>query len=135
MSIKLGQDYLDYAASGQDLLKEVKKKKTAKQAERVILWKFIKKVMPTYKFYKFHATVIEQLQRVIDGKCDRLILQVPPRHGKSLLASQLLPAAYLLAHPERYVGISSYSAELAEGFSRKARDFFTPCAGYNKLWH
>ena len=63
-----------------------------------MLWKFIKKVMPQYKFYKFHATVIEQLQRVIDGKCNRLILQVPPRHGKSFPASQLLPAAYLLAH-------------------------------------
>lgn len=129
MSTKLGADYLEYAASGQDLIKDVKKAKTAKQAERVILWKFIKKVMPQYKFYKFHATVIEQLQRVIDGKCDRLILQVPPRHGKSLLASQLLPAAYLLAYPERYVGISSYSAELAEGFSRKAREFFREGGG------
>ena len=129
MSTKLGNDFLEYAASGQDLLKEVKAKKSAKSAERVILWKFIKKVMPSYKFYKFHATVIEQLQRVIDGKCNRLILQVPPRHGKSLLASQLLPAAYLLAHPERYVGISSYSAELAEGFSRKARDYFRDGGG------
>ena len=129
MSTKLGNDFLDYAASGQDLLKEVKKKKTAKSADRVVLWKFIKKVFPNYKFYKFHATVIEQLQRVIDGKCNRLILQVPPRHGKSLLASQLLPAAYLLAHPGRYVGISSYSAELAEGFSRKARDYFKDGGG------
>ena len=67
MSTKLGNDFLEYAASGQDLLKEVKQKKSAKHAERVILWKFIKKVMPSYKFYKFHATVIEQLQRVIDG--------------------------------------------------------------------
>ena len=129
MSTKLGSDFLEYAASGQDLIKDVKKKKSEKSAERVILWKFIKKVMPSYKFYKFHATVIEQLQRVIDGKCNRLILQVPPRHGKSLLASQLLPAAYLLAHPERYVGISSYSAELAEGFSRKAREYFKDGGG------
>lgn len=129
MSTKLGADFLEYAASGQDLIKDVKKKKSEKNAERVILWKFIKKVMPSYKFYKFHATVIEQLQRVIDGKCNRLILQVPPRHGKSLLASQLLPAAYLLAHPDRYVGISSYSAELAEGFSRKAREYFKDGGG------
>ena len=129
MSTKLGNDYLEYAASGQDLLREVKKKKTTKTKDRVILWKFIKKVFPQYKFYKFHATVIEQLQRVIDGKCDRIILQVPPRHGKSLLASQLLPAAYLLAHPDRFVGISSYSAELAEGFSRKAREYFKDAGG------
>ena len=129
MSTKLGSDFLEYAASGQDLIRDVKKAKSSKNADRVILWKFIKKVFPNYKFYKFHATVIEQLQRVIDGKCNRLILQVPPRHGKSLLASQLLPAAYLLAHPDRYVGISSYSAELAEGFSRKARDYFKDGGG------
>ena len=129
MSTKLGKDFLEYSASGQKLIKEVKQKKMTKSADRVVLWKFIKKVFPNYKFYKFHATVIEQLQRVIDGKCNRLILQVPPRHGKSLLASQLLPAAYLLAHPERYVGISSYSAELAEGFSRKARDFYRDGGG------
>lgn len=131
MSAKLGKDYLSKAAQGQDLVKAVKAKKAERQAsgDRVVLWKFIRKVFPNYKFYKFHATVIEQLQRVLDGECNRLILQVPPRHGKSLLASQLLPAAYLLAHPDRYVGISSYSAELAEGFSRKARDYYREAGG------
>lgn len=129
MASKTGNDFLDYAASGQELIRDVKAKKTAKTAERVILWKFIQKVMPSYKFYKFHGEVIKQLQRVIDGKCTRLILQVPPRHGKSLLASQFLPAAYLLAHPNRFVGISSYSGELAEGFSRKARDNFKEGGG------
>ena len=129
MATKAGNDFLEYAASGQDLIKDVKAKKAAKHAERVVLWKFIQKVMPSYKFYRFHAEVIKQLQRVIDGKCNRLILQVPPRHGKSLLASQFLPAACLLAHPDRYVGISSYSSELAEGFSRKARDAFREAGG------
>lgn len=131
MAAKLGKDYLAKAASSQEIVQAVKQKKTKKLADgrRVVLWKFIKQVYPNYKFYKFHATVIEQLQRVIDGECSRLILQVPPRHGKSLLASQLLPAAYLLAHPDRFVGISSYSAELAEGFSRKARDFYRDGGG------
>ncbi|MGA1753806.1 MAG: terminase large subunit domain-containing protein, partial [Pontimonas sp.] len=131
MAQKLGKDYLQKAASGQDLVKAVKAKKAERQqnGNKVVLWKFIRQVFPNYKFYKFHATVIEQLQRVLDGECNRLILQVPPRHGKSLLASQLLPAAYLLAHPERFVGISSYSAELAEGFSRKARDYYREAGG------
>lgn len=130
MATKKGNDFLERAASGQGLVKEIKHKKAEKGPGReVVLWKFIRKVFPQYKFYKFHATAIDQLQQVIDGKCNRLILQVPPRHGKSLLASQLLPAAYLLAHPDRYVGISSYSAELAEGFSRKARDFFKEGGG------
>ena len=129
MAGKLGKDYLAKASAGQDLVKEVKRKKASRASKQVVFWKFIKQVFPNYKFYKFHATVIEQLQRVINGECNRLILQVPPRHGKSLLASQLLPAAYLLAHPDRFVGISSYSAELAEGFSRKARDYYKESGG------
>ena len=130
MAAKLGKDYLELAAKGQGLVKEVKQKKQDKgPGKDVVLWKFIRKVFPQYKFYKFHATLIEQLQKVINGECNRLILQVPPRHGKSLLASQLLPAAYLLAHPDRYVGITSYSAELAEGFSRKAREYFKEAGG------
>ena len=131
MAQKLGKDYLAKAAQGQDLVRAIKAKKAERQSngDKVILWKFIRKVFPQYKFYKFHATLIEQLQKVIDGECNRLILQVPPRHGKSLLASQLLPAAYLLAHPDRFVGISSYSSELAEGFSRKARDFYREGGG------
>ena len=130
MAAKLGKDYLELASKGQGLVKEVKAKKADRgPGKDIVLWKFIRKVYPQYKFYKFHATLIEQLQRVINGECNRLILQVPPRHGKSLLASQLLPAAYLLAHPERYVGITSYSAELAEGFSRKAREYFKTGGG------
>jgi len=131
MAQKLGKDYLAKAAQGQDLVKAVKASKAERQqnGNKVVLWKFIRKVFPQYKFYKFHATLIEQLQKVIDGECNRLILQVPPRHGKSLLASQLLPAAYLLAHPDRYVGISSYSSELAEGFSRKAREYYKEAGG------
>ncbi len=130
MSSKLGRDYLELASTGQDLVEAVKKKKARRgPGKDIIFWRFIKKVFPQYKFYRFHATVIKELQRVIDGDCKRLILQVPPRHGKSLLASQLLPAAYLLAHPDRYVGVSSYSAELAEGFSRKAREFFKEAGG------
>jgi len=130
MAGKLGRDYLELASQGQDLVRAVKDKKADKgPGKEVVFWKFIRKVMPQYKFYKFHATVIEQLQKVITGEITRLILQVPPRHGKSLLASQLLPAAYLLAHPERFVGISSYSAELAEGFSRKAREFYREAGG------
>lgn len=51
-----------------------------------------------------------------------------PTHN-SLLSSRLLPAAYLLAHPERYVAICSYSAELAEGFSREAREYYKSAGG------
>ena len=128
---KLGKDYLKKAASGQEMVKKLRAIKTQQQGtgHNIVFHKFIKEVYPSYKFYKVHAELTKQLQRIIDGKCRRLIIQIPPRSGKSLLSSRLLPAAYLLAHPDRYVGITSYSAELAEGFSRSARDMYRQAGG------
>lgn len=131
MAQKFGRDYLRRAGADQDMVKELRKIKTQKNdgGRKIVLHKFIKEVFPSYKFYRVHAELTKQLQRIIDGDSNRLIIQIPPRHGKSLLASRLLPAAYLLAHPDRFVGISSYSAELAEGFSRNAREMYKQAGG------
>lgn len=131
MSGKLGRDYLKKAASNQEMVKQLRKAKTQTKStgQKIVFHKFIKEVFPSYKFYRVHAELTKKLQAVIDGECTRLIIQIPPRHGKSLLASRLLPAAYLLNHPDRFVGITSYSAELAEGFSRNARDMYKQAGG------
>lgn len=131
MNIKKSTNYLERAASNRELVRELRKIKSEKReaSQKVIFHQFIKKYSPAYKFYRVHAELTKQLQRVIDGDCKRLIVQIPPRTGKSMLSSKLLPAAYLLAHPDRYVGISSYSAELAEGFSRAAREFYREAGG------
>src|SRR5262249_33744407 len=42
-----------------------------------------------------HRQIAEQLERVEHGEIDRLMLLVPPRHGKSELASRRFPAWYL----------------------------------------
>src|SRR5580704_11953978 len=58
----------------------------------------------TYRRYEtaaIHRQIAEQLERVERGEIDRLMLLVPPRHGKSELASRRLPAWYLGRHPER----------------------------------
>ena len=124
MAQKLGKDYLRRSAQNQAMLKALREKKlsTREKGDRVLLHKFIKEVYPNYKFYKFHATLIKQLQRIIDGECNRLILQVPPTNGKSLLSSVLLPAAYLQAHHDRYVGTSSYSTDIRQSLPRHARN-------------
>lgn len=128
---KVGDGFLGHAAGQLDLVRQARSIKSRAQAsgQSIILHRFIKQVMPKYRLYRFHAELIRQLQRVIDGDCKRLIISTHPRIGKSLLSSRILPAAYLLAHPERYVAICSYSAELAEGFSKEARDFYREGGG------
>ena len=131
MAKSIGDKYLDHVAGSIGLVSELKsaKAKAKQEGAEVIFHRFIREVYPGYQFYKFHAELVKQLQKVINGECIRLIVSTPPRHGKSLLSSKLLTAAYLLAHPDRYVAICSYSAELAEGFSRDAREFYRNFGG------
>lgn len=129
MANKKQADILRKAGGDLELAVALKRAKASGEGKILRLHEVAKKVYPTYKFYRLHATLIKELQKVIDDKNNRLIIQLPPRHGKSLLSSQLFPAAYLLTHPERNVGITSYSAELAQGFNRNAREMFRAAGG------
>jgi predicted phage terminase large subunit-like protein len=62
------------------------------------------------------------LQRVADGEIKRLMVFEPPRHGKSETVSRLFSAYFLHRYPHRWVGLSSYAADLAYTLSRNARD-------------
>lgn len=83
---------------------------------------FIRLVAPHVRFYRHVETLVDVLQRVADGEIQRLMIFMPPRHGKSELASRLFAAYYLYRHPERYVGLASYGASLAYTLSRSARE-------------
>ena len=69
-----------------------------------------------------HYQIAEKLEAVERGEIKRLILCVPPRHGKSELGSINFPAWYLGRHPFHEVIIASYSAELAQDFGYKTRN-------------
>ncbi|MDD4988735.1 MAG: phage terminase large subunit [Candidatus Izemoplasmatales bacterium] len=62
------------------------------------------------------------LEAVERGDIRRVIVTMPPRHGKSEVVSKHLPAWYLGLHPDREVILTSYSAELAQDHSRVARE-------------
>jgi predicted phage terminase large subunit-like protein len=50
-----------------------------------------------------------------------LLVSAPPRHGKSTLVSQYLPAWYLGSFPERRVILASYEADFAASWGAKTR--------------
>ena len=52
----------------------------------------------------------------------RLIINIPPRLGKSFLVSKYLPLWYLECAPERSVMVTSYGDTLAQEWGRKVRD-------------
>lgn len=90
---------------------------------------FVRKVRPQYQWYRHCEVLADALQQVADGTLKRLMVFMGPRHGKSELVSRLFPAYYLYHHLDHWVGLCSYSAELAYTLSRAARDNFTVGGG------
>lgn len=67
----------------------------------------------------------KQLALAAAGKMDRLMIFMPPRHGKSELASKYFPAWYLGLFPDRRVILVSSDGESAAGWGRKVRDIIS----------
>ncbi len=67
--------------------------------------------------------IIDKLEAVERGEIKRLMIFMPPRHGKTLTATQLFPAWYMGRHPDRSAVVGSYSQELADVFGRRVRNF------------
>lgn len=90
---------------------------------------FCVKANPKFRFYTHVDKLADVLEQVADGKIKRLMIFMPPRHGKSEEVSRLFSAYYLLKHPDRWVGLNSYAAELAETLSRAARENYLRAGG------
>lgn len=83
---------------------------------------FTEYTFPRYRTAPHHKQIAEQLERIERGEIDRLMLLVPPRHGKSELASKRFPAFYLGRHPQKQFLSVSATAELAADFGRDVRN-------------
>lgn len=69
-----------------------------------------------------HLEVLCQaLEDVEKRNCTRLVVEMPPRHGKSEVVSKGFPAWYLGKHPDHNIILASYGADLSEKFSRIVR--------------
>jgi predicted phage terminase large subunit-like protein len=83
---------------------------------------FVNEVWPTFISGRHHAKMAAAFERVANGECKRLIINMPPRHTKSEFASYLLPAWFLGKFPNKKIIQTSHTAELAVGFGRKVRN-------------
>jgi predicted phage terminase large subunit-like protein len=83
---------------------------------------FTEYTFPRYRTAGHHRVIAEQLERVERGEIDRLMLLVPPRHGKSELASKRLPAWFLGRQPHKQFLSVSATEGLASDFGREVRN-------------
>lgn len=71
----------------------------------------------------------ERIVDVATGRIPRLIVTMPPRHGKSELISRFTPAWFLGRFPDRKVILASYSDQFAAQWGRAARDVLEDVGG------
>lgn len=83
---------------------------------------FTQATFPRYTPAPHHRLIADALMQVERGEIDRLIITMPPRHGKSQLASIHFPAWYLGRNPDKRIIAASYAAGLAYRISRQARN-------------
>ncbi|WP_399559316.1 terminase large subunit domain-containing protein [Streptomyces chartreusis] len=70
-----------------------------------------------------HLDLIDRVFRdIARGHSRKVLITMPPRHGKSRRAARWAPLWFLSRHPDRRVMIASYSADLADDHGRWIRD-------------
>ncbi len=89
---------------------------------RMDLSAFAASVSPGFELAAHVEPLVSALEQVERGEIKRLLVAMPPRHGKSLLCSTLFPAWALGRDPRRLVIGASHSQELADVFGRRVRN-------------
>lgn len=96
-----------------------------REAARRRLMPFIKRFNPKYQAGWVHEDICRRLERfskaVAEQKSPRLMILMPPRHGKSEIASRNFPAWHLGQYPDHEFIACSYNLSLAMDFSRKVK--------------
>lgn len=69
-----------------------------------------------------HALLNRKLLDVAAGRCKRLMIFWPPRHGKSEFTSKYFPAWFEGRFPDKRIILTSYEADFASQWGGKVRD-------------
>lgn len=93
-------------------------KEVSKYLARLDFREFVQYTKPDYQFNWHHDLLIDYLQDFAEGKIKKLMVFMPPQHGKSELTSRRLPAYLLGIKPKLKLIGCSYSASLAASFNR-----------------
>lgn len=104
-----------------------------RKAARVNLLVYSRYMKPGLDIQPFHKVYYTILDLFAKGKIKKLIVTMPPQHGKSEGSSRELPSFVLGQNPDKKVVIGSYSTSFARDFNRDVQKLIdTP--QYNELF-
>lgn len=74
-----------------------------------------------WKPYRHSVLLNVYLTKLMRREITRLLITMPPQHGKSVTTSKHFPAAYLHRFPEHRIILTSYEADFAAGWGGEVR--------------
>ena len=77
-----------------------------------------------YQHFRHTELIAEHLQKIADGEQQNILIEMPPRHGKSMTVTETFPSFYLGKNPTKRVIATAYSDSLARKFGRMNRNKF-----------
>lgn len=89
-----------------------------KAASRNRLINFARYMQPDLALEPFHVVYYTLLDKFAHGEIKKMIVQMPPQHGKSEGSSRKLPSFMLGLDPDKKICIGSYAATIARDFNR-----------------
>ena len=104
------------------MLKEAEARLILREKAQNNFMPFVHHVYQNFIEGRHHLEIAEKLEKVATGEITRLIVNMPPRHSKSELASYLMPAWFLGRNPKLKIIQATHNTELAVRFGRKVRD-------------
>ncbi len=100
---------------------------------RLSMAHFTQYTKPDYELNWHHSVLCRYLDRFVSGDIKRLMVFMPPRHGKSELVSRRLPAYILGKFPDSQIIACSYSTDLASRMNRDVQRIIDD-QRYNELF-
>jgi predicted phage terminase large subunit-like protein len=98
---------------------------SAEELSRRRLLDYCRRMDPRFESPRHLVLLADRLEALERREIRRLIIAMPPRHGKSRLCSQFFPSWALGRSPSQSIICASYGSELAEQNSRRTREMLT----------
>jgi predicted phage terminase large subunit-like protein len=108
----------NYMRSPEWAARELIRRKEARKS----LIAYTRYTFPDYLPAAHHTLIAQKLEAVASGEIKRLMIFMPPRHGKSELASKRFPSWFIGNNPKRNIIAASYNSDLATDFGREVRN-------------
>lgn len=106
------------SANNQTNINVLKAELARREIARRHILDFTKFTMSEYEENWHHVEYANKLDEFVSGRIKKLMVFMPPQHGKSELSTRRTPAFLLGRNPDLQIAIVAYAADIAKGFNR-----------------